>query len=52
MSSVFDFLTDNRSYENLKEGWNTKLQANTAELSGLTPFVSLHVVLDKDDLPF
>lgn len=50
MSSVFDFLTDNRSYENLKEGWNTKLLANTAELSGLTPFVSLYVVLDKDDL--
>ena len=52
MQTASEFLLDDAVYENVKDGWNVKLNSSSQKLSGLTPFIELYAVFATNDAIF
>ena len=52
MQTASEFLLDDAVYENVKDGWNVKLNSSSQKLSGLTPFIELYAVFATNDTIF
>ena len=47
-----EFMLDDATYANVKDGWNLKLNASSQKLSDLTPFIELYAVFATNDTIF
>jgi len=52
MGTASEFLLDDAVYENVRDGWNQKLNSSSLKLSGLVPFVELYAVFRTNDVIF